>query len=87
MCSGRLSRMKWRCGMWTILKETLNGARRHIDVTLDGDCRPRRASKVAAAGCVLRQCLGHSGEICYDLSTDQKSKIDTAQWRLDAVAK
>ena len=90
MCSGRLSRMKWRCGMWTILKETLNGARRHIDVTLDGDCRSAGRVRWRAgrpSGRVLRQCLGHSGEICYDLSTDQKSKTDTAQWRLDAAAK
>ena len=37
------SRMKWRCGIRAIFKETLNGARRHIDVTLDGGLPPGRS--------------------------------------------
>ena len=57
MCSGRLSRMKWRCGMWTILKETLNGARRHIDVTLDGDCRPDERGATTVFGTFRRNML------------------------------
>ena len=40
MYGGCPSRMKWRCGIRAIFKETLNGARCHIDVTLDGVLPP-----------------------------------------------
>ena len=43
MASECPSRMKWRCGIRAIFKETLNGARRHIDVTLDGGLPPGRS--------------------------------------------